>query len=75
MKTGVTCNEKSVHWENPALALYWPCTGVQCGLGHYLILFGCTNKNLIKPETLHETDLKLSALNKIERHRNRSKND
>jgi hypothetical protein len=44
-------------------------------LGRYFILFGCTNKNLIKPETLHETDLKLSALNKIERHRKRSRND
>ena len=41
----------------------------------YFILFGCINKNLIKPETLHETDLKLSALNKIEKRRKRSTND
>ena len=33
------------------------------------------SKNLIKLETLHETDPKLSALNKIERRRKRGTKD
>ena len=33
------------------------------------------SKNLINRETLHETDPKLSALNKIERRRKRSTKD
>jgi hypothetical protein len=32
MRTGVRCNENrcgKLHRENPVLALYWPCTGLQ----------------------------------------------
>ena len=58
MRTGVPCNENSfslcgkLHREIPVLALYWPCTGLQCSARVQTVQKGQKDRKYQKGQTV-----------------------